>query len=139
MNRTFFTLIALAGFFFIACDKEDDEVVLTPYEMLTAHVWVSDSLLADGQDAGGEGELLEKFNGDAEFRTDGTGTFGEYTGSWVLSADNKELTITTNQFPVPIVTTIRELTLASLKVTTNFPDMSNPGETIAIRMTFLKK
>ncbi len=110
--------------------------MLTPYEMLTTRIWLSDSLLANGQEAGGEGQLLEKFNGEAEFRTDGTGTFGEFTGSWNLSADNKEITIQTDSMPA-FVTQVVELSLVSLKITTPFEIM--PGEVINIRMTFKKK
>lgn len=132
-------LILLAGVVIIACNKDDDEVVLTPYEMLTGHIWVSDSLLANGADASGEGQLLEKFKGDAKFKTDGTGTFGEYSGTWTLSEDNKQLTIVTQELPLPITAIIVELTASSLKITTGFPDMANPGETIAIRMTFIVK
>jgi hypothetical protein len=139
MNRLMFTVVILAGVALFACKKEDDKVELTPYELLTSRTWVSDSLLADGEDAGGEGQLLYNFNGDAEFRTDGTGTFGEYTGTWSLSADNKEVTITTDQIPIPIIAAIVELTEESLKITTEFPDMSSPGNTIHIRMTFKKK
>lgn len=132
-------LIFLAGVFIFACDKEDDVVVLTPFEMLTGNVWVADSLLANGEDASGPGEMLEKFKGDAVFNIDGTGTFGEYTGTWTLSENNTELTIVTQELPVPVVAIVAELTTTSLKITTGFPDMSNPGEIIAIRMTFIVK
>ncbi len=129
-------MMLLAGAVIFACTEKEDEIVLTPYELLTGHVWVSDSLLADGEDASGEGEMLEKFNGPAEFRTDGTGTFGEYTGTWTLSDDNKELTIITQELPMQILALVVELNQTSLKVTTAFPDFANPGETIAIRLTF---
>jgi len=139
MNRLIFTVVILAGMVLFACKKDEKKVELTPYEILTSRTWSSDSLLANGENAGGEGQLLYNFNGDAEFRTDGTGTFGNYTGTWSLSADNKEVTITTDQIPIPIIATIAELTEESLKITTEFPDMSSPGNTISIRMTFKKK
>ncbi|MFO7723063.1 MAG: hypothetical protein R6V49_07565 [Bacteroidales bacterium] len=129
--------VLLAGLAFFNCKEE--EPPLTPYELLTLHVWVSDSLLANGADAGGPGQMLEKFNGEAEFRTDGTGTFGQYTGTWTLSTDNSEITIVTPELPMPVVALIAELTKTSLKITTGFPDIANPGETIAIRMTFKAK
>lgn len=129
-------LVILSVIVIFSCDTKEEAPVLTPYEMLTTRIWLSDSLLANGQEAGGEGQLLEKFNGEAEFRTDGTGTFGEFTGSWNLSADNKEITIQTDSMPA-FVTQVVELSLVSLKITTPFEIM--PGEVINIRMTFKKK
>jgi len=138
MKKLSMFLVVLAGVLFFSCtEKEEDVIVLTPYELLTRQVWVSDSLLADGVDAGGEGEMLEKFNGPAEFRTDGTGTFGDYAGTWSLSEDNTQLTIITPDLPVQIIALVAELSMVSLKITTAFPDFANPGETIAIRMTFV--
>ncbi len=139
MKRLMFTFIVLAGVILFACSKDDDNGEATPFDLLTAHTWVSDSLLADGEDAGGEGQLLHNFNGDVQFRADGTGNFGEYTGSWSLSDDNQEITINTNELPIPIVAAIVELNELSLKITTAFPDMNNPGVIIDIRMTFRKK
>ncbi len=140
MKNLFLLLILLTGvMIFTCCKKEEEEPEPTPYELLTGHVWVSDSLLANGVEAGGSGQLLEKFNGDAAFRADGTGTFGEFSGTWVLSADNKELTITTTELTFPILAQIVELTKTSLKITTGFPDPFNPPEVIAIRMTFNPK
>lgn len=130
-------LLLLAGILLFACKEE--EIPLTPYELLTLHVWVSDSLLADSADASGPGQLLEKFKGDAVFNINGTGTFGEYTGTWTLSADNKEITIVTTELPIPITAVIQELTKTSLKITTSFPSMTQPGEVIDIRMTFKAK
>jgi hypothetical protein len=129
--------VVLAGLVLYSCKKEEPQ--LTPYELLTLHVWVSDSLLANGADASGPGQLLEKFNGEAEFRTDGTGTFGQYSGTWTLSTDNTEITIVTPELPMPVVALVAELTKTSLKITTGFPDIANPGQTIAIRMTFKSK
>jgi hypothetical protein len=131
-------IVLLAGLVIFSCKKEE-EPQLTPYELLTLHVWVSDSLLANGADASGPGQMLEKFNGDAEFRTDGTGTFGQYTGTWTLSTDNTEITIVTPELPMPVIALVAELTKTSLKITTGFPDIANPGQTIAIRMTFKSK
>lgn len=135
-NFTLFIII-ISGILLYSCSKEEEEVILTPYQMLTGNTWHSDSLLADGEDASGPGELLEKFKGEAHFRTDGTGTFGEYSGEWTLSEDNSEITIITTEMPLPITAIINELTQSSLKITTGFPDASNPGEVIIIRMTFI--
>lgn len=131
-------LCLIPGIFLLisGCKKEE---VLTPYQLLTLHVWVADSLLADGVEAGGPGQMLEKFNGDVVFRIDGTGTFGEFTGTWTLSENNQEITIVTPDIPFPILTLVGELTKTSLKITTGFPDINTPGETIDIRMTFKPK
>jgi hypothetical protein len=139
MRKIFALFVVLVIVLAVACDKEEEPEPKTPYELLTMHVWVSDSLLADGQDAGGEGQLLAAFNGDAEFRTDGTGTFGEFTGTWSLSEDNTEITIISPDLPVTIIANIEELTESSLKITTGFPNIANPNVVIAIRMTFKKK
>ncbi len=138
MKNALLLLLVLAGIMIIACNKEEEEVQ-DPYTLLTAHVWVSDSLLANGVEAGGPGQLLEKFNGDVEFRTDGTGTFGEYSGTWSLSEDNTTITIVTQELPISIIAIIKELTTNSLKIVTGFPDTTQPGEIIDIRMTFKVK
>lgn len=138
MKNALLLLLVLAGIMIIACNKEEEEVQ-DPYTLLTAHVWVSDSLLANGVEAGGPGQLLEKFNGDVEFRTDGTGTFGEYSGTWSLSEDNTTITIVTQELPISIIAIIKELTTTSLKIVTGFPDTTQPGEIIDIRMTFKVK
>ena len=44
-----------------ACNKDKTS---ERFDLLTSHTWKSDSLLADGVDAGDPGELLEKFKGD---------------------------------------------------------------------------
>ena len=71
-----FSIILIAGLF--ACKKNDPN---SPnFINLTNHIWQSDSLLANGEEAGGPGQMLEKFNGDAIFNKDGTGVFGQYEG-----------------------------------------------------------
>ena len=50
MKKILIPIAIITVFFAFACDKED----LTPFENLTSHVWVADSLLANGVDAGGE-------------------------------------------------------------------------------------
>jgi len=117
----------------ISCGKEQETDRFT---LITAHVWASDSLLADGVDASGPGEKLEKFKGDATFNKDGTGTFGQYTGTWMLVDNDASLAITSPDLPVPsIATTILELTSTSLKVTFIYPELVP----LNIRMTFKPK
>jgi hypothetical protein len=116
-----------------SCGKEQETDRFT---LLTAHVWASDSLLANGVDASGPGEKLEKFKGDATFKKDGTGTFGQYIGTWMLVDNDANLAITSPDLPVPsIATTIVELTSTSLKVTFIYPDLVP----LNIRMTFKPK
>ncbi len=134
MKKLLLFLFILLALGYVACKEE--EPVLTPYELLTTRIWASDSLLANGVDASGPGEMLETFKGNAFFNTDGTGVLGEYDATWVLSVDNTEITINTTDPPMEIITTIRELTKESLKITTAVADISNPGQFIEIRMTF---
>jgi hypothetical protein len=116
-----------------SCGKEQETDRFT---LLTAHVWTSDSLLANGVDASGPGETLEKFKGDATFNKDGTGTFGQYSGTWMLVDNDASLAISSPDLPVPsIATTIAELTSTSLKVTFVYP----VPVSLNIRMTFKPK
>jgi hypothetical protein len=116
-----------------ACGKEQETDRFT---LLTAHVWASDSLLANGVDASGPGEKLEKFKGDATFNKDGTGSFGQYTGTWMLVDNDANLAISSPDLPVPsIATTIVELKSTSLKVKFVWPDQVP----LNIRMTFKPK
>lgn len=130
-------LIIIAGLIIMAaCKKESESEKFT---LLTAHKWVSDSLLAEGIDAGGPGQILEKFKGEAEFRKDGTGNFGKYTGTWQFAYNETRLVIDSDSLQVPLTVNIVELISSSLKVTTAFAnplDLSNP---IDIRMTFKAK
>ncbi len=116
-----------------ACGKEQETDRFT---LLTAHVWASDSLLANGVDASGPGEKLEKFKGDATFNKDGTGTFGQYTGTWMLVDNDANLAISSPDLQVPsIATTIVELNSTSLKVKFVWIDQVP----LNIRMTFKPK
>ncbi len=117
--------------------KKDDEVS-ERFKLLTTPTWTSDSLLVNGEDAGGPGEMLEDFKGDMKFYEDGTGYFGDYTGTWQFSPDETELTITTDSLIFPLTTRIVELSTASLKITTGFPDITTGGQ-LKIRMTFRAK
>lgn len=128
----FFALLV----FIVSCSKEDEN---DRFELLTATVWVSDSLLVDGQDASGPGEILEKFKGEAKFNRDATGTFGQYSGSWRFAEDRTAIIITTDSLPIPLSTWIEELTANSLKINTAYPSLTDPEEDMDIRMTFKSK
>ena len=105
------------------------------FDLLIDHIWTSDSLLADGVEAGGVGQTLEMFNGDIIFNRDGTGTFGQFSGEWTLADNDESLVIESSSLPVPsLATHIVELKPTSLKVTLTWgmPAMN-------IRMTFIPK
>jgi hypothetical protein len=119
----------------LSCQK-DKNGPSERFTLLTSHIWESDSLLANGVDASGPGELLEDFAGDARFNTDGTGYFGAYTGTWAFSSSENYLTINSDSIPVPLTAKIEELTELSLKITTSFPAIPDP---IDIRITFKNK
>jgi hypothetical protein len=106
------------------------------FDLLTSHAWTSDSLLADGIDASGSGELLEKFKGDIVFRMDGSGTFGQYTGTWMFVDNQSSLVIESPDLAVPLTTHIVELTSTSLKVTFTYTTLEGNKN---IRMTFKPK
>ncbi len=113
--------------------------VSASFLFLTSKVWTSDSLLANGIDASGPGQLLEKFKGDHVFHEDGTGNFGAYSGTWTFAQQETEIVITTESLSFPLKLKIIELTAVSLKLTMEFPDPENLQESIIIRMTFKAK
>jgi hypothetical protein len=133
-NITLFLLILSGCLFFSSCKNDTDS---TPFELLTGPVWASDSLLANKEDASGPGGMLEIFKGEAKFNADGTGNFGVNSGDWRFAFNETEIIITTSSLPLPITTKIVELTKASLKVTTTYPNLL--GVPINIRMTFKAK
>ena len=127
--------------FFCACiifacrrDEKSERFLL-----LTGHPWVSDSLLMNGVDASGPGQQLEKFKGNIEFREDGTGYFGQYTGTWRFSYNETQLVIESDSLDVPLAALIDELTESSLKINTSFPNLIDPQNPFDIRMTFKPK
>lgn len=122
------TLLVIAA----ACNKEKASERFT---LITSHTWTSDSLLADGVDASDPGETLEKFKGDIVFKKDGTGTFGQYTGTWMFTDNEANLAITSPDLPFALTTHIVVLTAVSLKVTFTYPGVT-PQD---IRMTFKPK
>ncbi len=134
--KNFFLLLILSGCFIIFSCKEKESERFT---FLTGVTWVTDSLIANGQDASGPGQLLENFKGEARFNKDGTGTFGNYAGTWDFSSNETQLVIKSDSIAIPIIADIKELTSVSLKLTTVLPnkqDLLNPHK---IRMTFKAK
>ena len=126
-----FLLVMITASMFFSCEKDDDDRS-ERFILLTSPVWVSESLLVNGVDASGPDQLLEDFNGEVKFNEDGTGRFGDYTGTWNFTANETQLVISTSALPFPITAGIEELTSNSLKIETNF-------DTQAIRMTFKVK
>lgn len=130
-------ILLISAFLVFSCEKDDDES--DNFRMLTDPVWISDSLLVNGADAGGPAGLLGNFRGDAKFNKDGTGYFGKYTGTWKFAFNETQLIISTDSLPIPLTTRIAELSSTSLKITTTFPDPVNISQPYKIRMTFKPK
>jgi hypothetical protein len=130
-------LIVVTGCLLIASCKEETQS--ESFKLLTTPIWVSDSLLANGADASGPGQMLENFKGEAKFNEDMTGYFGSYTGTWRFAFDETQIVITTASLPIPLTTLIAELTKSSLKITTSYPDPLKPTTPVKIRMTFKAK
>jgi len=129
-----FTALSLC---IICCDKEEE--TSRSFKLLTSHPWMSDSLLADGIEAGGPGELLYNFSGETNFNTDGNGNVGKYEGTWILSKNETLLTIDSDSLAGIATAIIKELTEYSFKITTVFPSQTEPGHLYNIRMTFIPK
>lgn len=119
-----------------ACKKDEKS---ERFRLLTGHEWTSDSLLMDGVDASGPGQRLEKFKGDINFKVDGTGYFGQYTGTWRFSYNETQVVIESDSLQVPLSALIEVLTESSLKITTSYPNLLNPSDPFDIRMTFKPK
>jgi hypothetical protein len=126
------TIILVAA----SCNKNDKS---QRFKYLTTPTWVSDTLLANGVDASGPGQFLEIFKGDCKFNEDGTGTFVDYTGTWLFSPDESKITILTESLSFPITCNIVELNATSFKVTTTVPNPLNLSQQVAVRMTFKAK
>ena len=127
----FLVLCCCLQLFSCSKDSQSDKFLL-----LTGPIWTSDSLLVNGADASGPGELLENFKGDVKFNTDYSGNFGTYTGTWRFAFNETQLVISSTALPIPLTAIIAELTQTSLKVTTTF---LVPPDTLKIRMTFKAK
>jgi len=134
-NIALLTFIS-ASLLIFSCSKDDRS---ERFILLTEPTWSADSLLANGIDASGPGGILEKFRGDARFEEDGTGKFGDYSGTWRLNVEETQLTIVTDSMPLPIIANIKELTKLSLKITTLVPNPLDQYNPFNIRMTFKAK
>lgn len=141
MKRLFFVVTVISFFSFLsACDKDEDKS--SRFNLLTGAVWESDSLLINGVDASGPGQMLENFKGEARFNADGTGTFGNFSGTWRFAQDETELVIQSDSLPfgLPLSTKIHLLTEDDLKVSTNFPDLTNlANPPVQVRLAFIAK
>jgi hypothetical protein len=135
MKNLAFLLLSVLFLAVFSCKKDGES---DRFKLLTGPTWVSDSLLANGADASGPGDVLEKFKGEVKFNSDGTGNFGVYDGTWRFAYDETKIVIESDSLPIPLTTNIAELTTASLKITTSYPNIIT-GVTINIRMTFKPK
>ncbi len=136
MKQTGALIIFLAFILFARCGKQEET---SRYDLLTQPTWTSDSLLVNGIGAGEPGQFLYKFKGDAKFKTDGTGTFGKYSGKWWFTEYQTQIVISSDSLALPLTTKIVELTEKSLKITTAVPDITDISNTLKIRMTFKTK
>jgi hypothetical protein len=134
MKRLALLLIVSGCILIYSCSKD---TVSEPFTLLTAPTWSSDSLLANGIEAGGIDGMLHSFNGNVKFNADYTGNFGIYTGTWKFAYNETQVVITTDSLPLPITSKIAELTKTSLKITTVYPNLQ--GIATNIRMTFKAK
>lgn len=134
MKRFIYSIFIVGVFLLSACSSEEEDS--EKFKFLTTPTWQSDDLLVDGEDASGEGQALEKFKGEAKFYKDGTGYFGEYTGTWGFNNNETELVILAEEIGFPLTTVIDELTATSLKISTVFPVEPEP---LNINMTFTAK
>ena len=130
-------LIIMLSFLLASACKKDDKT--ERFNFLTTPTWTTFSLLADGVDASGPGGILEPFKGDAKFNEDGTGYFGNYTGSWRFNVDQTQLVIIPDSLLIPIITDIAELNASSLKVTFLYPNSSDPENPFNIQIIFKVK
>lgn len=137
MKKLSFTLLIISGICILfTCKKEDTQS--DRFQLLTGPIWTSDSLLANGEDASGPGDLLEKFAGDAKFNEDGSGYFGQYIGSWKFSNNDEYITISSDSLLIPVTCIIEELTESDFKIQTSFPVLGEP-QPVDIRFTFKPK
>ena len=133
MKKAGLILLIISSLVLAACDRDDDDDVSERFLLLTSTVWVSDQLLVDGVDAS-EG-LLANFRGEAIFEVDGTGSFGQYTGTWEFMENETKLRITPQGFLVIIADIVR-LTADALEIMTGFPNPQDQSETLEVRMIF---
>jgi hypothetical protein len=127
-------LVICGCFQIFSCSKDSQS---EKFKLLTGPVWASDSLLVNGEDASGPGELLENFKGDVKFKDDYSGNFGSYTGRWRFAFNETQIVITSDSLPIPLTAIIAELSQTSLKIKTSYT--LSATETLNIRMTFKAK
>lgn len=133
MKNVVLLLLISAFCIVFACKKETKS---QQFLLLTGPVWASDSLLVNGVDASGPGQKLTKFKGDVKFSEDGTGYFGQYIGKWRFAFNESELIIESDSLLIPLTTNIVQLTTQSLKISTNYPNLTDLSNPFKIRMTF---
>jgi hypothetical protein len=133
MKKTGLVFMVICSLVLSACDRDDEDDVSERFLLLTGSVWVSDQLLIDGVDAS-EG-LLANFRGEAVFRTDGTGSFGQYTGTWEFLNNETRIRILPQGF-LPIIADIVTLNQETLEIVTGFPNPEDTTQTWEVRMKF---
>jgi hypothetical protein len=134
MKNILLFLVIIFSFQLFSCKEEEQS---EKFMLLTGPVWASDSLLVNGVDASGPGEILENFKGDARFNEDYTGYFGAYTGKWRFAQGETQIVISSASLPITLTAIIAELTENSLKITTSY--QVPPADPVNIRMTFKAK
>ncbi len=139
MKKLALLFLVLPLLFIASCDKDDEDEVSERFRLLTTPVWESQQLLVNGVDASGSGGLLENFKGDAKFNADGTGNFGNLTGTWEFQQDETQIRIVTNAYPFPIVANIEELTSSAFRIGTLFPNPENPQQQLTVTMSFVAR
>lgn len=127
----FLTVILLVT---VSCEKDKES---ERFKLLTGRIWQSNELLVDGADE--SAGLLAGFVGEAKFNKDGTGYFGQFTGTWYFSNNENNITITTTDLPAPLTTTVMELTSQRFKISTSFPIKLDPMNPNLIEITFVPK
>ena len=134
MKNVALFLVICCCFQIFSCSKDSQS---EKFKLLTGPVWASDSLLVNGADASGPGDLLENFKGDVKFNDDYSGNFGSYPGRWRFAFNETQIVISSDSLPIPLTAIIAELNAASLKITTSYT--LSATETLNIRMTFKAK
>ncbi|MFO7576012.1 MAG: hypothetical protein R6W67_12725 [Bacteroidales bacterium] len=119
---------------FSSCSKEKES---ERFRLLTGNLWQSHLLMVDGEDE--SAGLLAGFVGEAKFNKDGTGYFGQYTGTWYFSNNENNITITTPDLPAPLTTTVIELTSQRFKISTSYPIKLDPMNLNLIEISFVPK
>ena len=136
MKNLALLIIVTCCIYLAACSEDSQSEA---FKLLTGPTWVSDSLLVNRVDASGPDGMLKNFKGEAKFNEDGTGNFGNFTGTWRFSNEETSIVLTSDSLQFPLSAKIAELTAKSFKVTTTYPNPANPTVPVNIRMTFKAK